>query len=827
MPDLAALLDQPARSNELLAALHEPDSRLVRLTGPSGSGKSYVASAVADEWLADGGRVVFGVGDEGHADRGLHPLLTALSAAPYRWSELATQGSRAAIQAADGVAHTSGAGTSTFDLLRAAFNQRSERALRPFSSIEREVISELRRMARRKPLLLIADNGHWWDGDSLWLLEQLLSDELRAEISGLDRIVVLFVDTADEQIATAPLPFARVVSLAGQRTIRTARCSRAQLSDVLAHFGCDLPLDPATLDALFSLTGGHLKLIEQVAAYIVDDGARDLFENHPDHLRTLFTARLNSLGPDAASLTALLTKAAVIGLTFNERELRCLAGDDAERVPELMGRAREIRLISGVGERLSFAHDVVRTGVLALHDPSQLRPLRTKLADCLALLRPGDYATRAQVLFEAREHERARSMLALAAVQRLRHGMSAPRALATVMRRAPDDIELHAYVRLMANGHESIAAGDFWSFLPNLRTPAPTESVLMAAERNYLAALCLMEHQSVERASEADELLGQWERSVREEPELAVRLLLLRQQAQIIAERYDAARATEGQIERRLHQRARFDHHAAIAFQIQNRRAGALSTAEVAEVRIDEAVRYFRRGTGRPYLDHVEQYRSLNNLAAIQLRLGKDAEAFATARACDQLAATAPEGLPRLDVLASNLVLAGIRAGAFTPAEAVERQRIVVSSEEGGRDKFLHRCNLAAFHLLANQDAAANEVLEDLATELRSESIDEGYLVYYAGVVEVGAAVLRGDIRRARERHREIEQFVDALKWPGAPYVRRRMLLLPTVWSQIDPSDRQAADEALLRAHPVEIGPPWRYYARLLPCSELSFWSDP
>jgi hypothetical protein len=244
-------------------------------------------------------------------------------------------------------------------------------------------------------------------------------------------------------------------------------------------------------------------------------------------------------------------------------------------------------------------------------------------------------------------------------------------------------------------------------------------------------------------------------------------------------------------------------------------------------VRIQEAVSFFRRGTGNAIRDRLELYRALNNLAAIEIRLGNDATAYATSQEAEQIVVEFPDGLSRLDVLASNEVLAGVRCKALNLETAIEQQRMLIESPEGGTDKFIQRCNLVAYLLLSSQDQSAADELASLGDELRAQEFVETYLHFYWKALSVASAVLAGNVSVALDRHSEMDQLVQALNWPCAAYVRRRQellgqFLLPSLFE----TDRELADAVLLTARPAEIGPAWSYYSRLIPCCELSFWSD-
>jgi hypothetical protein len=302
---------------------------------------------------------------------------------------------------------------------------------------------------------------------------------------------------------------------------------------------------------------------------------------------------------------------------------------------------------------------------------------------------------------------------------------------------------------------------------------------------------------------------------------------VLLQQAQVLGEMFDDARATEMLIEQRLSSRSHFDADAAVMVEVQNRRAAAVMAPEIAEDRISQAVSFFRRGTDKPGRDQLELFRALTNLAAIQIRLDKNADAYAHALEAERVAVQSLDVGHRLDVLASNIVLAGYRSGAIDVDQAIANQTLIVHSPEGAKDNFLQRCNLTAYLLLGSRDEAAAGELEILGDQVDSNRIDETYLVYYWTALSVAAAALRGNAEEALRMHRSMDDFVNALKWPTASYIARRQQLLTELLPGLPGElDRTAADRLIIEAKPMQIGSAWAYYARLVPCCELSFWSD-
>lgn len=822
------MLGQNERAARIRRQLQDPGIRAVRVTGPSGSGKSYVAGLVATGWVEDGGALVVAVGDDEHSGRDLYPLLSGLSRTPGDWLSVALPGVRTAVAAANTAVGLPGVGTTIFDLLTSGFRQRLDRLLKPYTGAEREIILDLRRSARTRGLLVVADNAHWWDADSLRLLCDLLSESLGEALPELRSVVALVVDTADQQRVAAPEALAALFRTRVGYVERVSRCTLDEFAAVLQAFGMDAKLPEEVLRSLYLATNGHLKLAEQVAAYAgdgagIDEAARPIDERY---VSALLAARFASLGSFSPDVSDLLVRAAILGLSFTERELVCITGEKRSELRELLTQAERIGFITREGQSVGFSHDVIRAAILADQNASTLAGLYGKLAECLAILRPADYASRAQALANADDADGERDMVALSSVARLRRGSPSSRVLGRLELASPDD-ELRSYVEKLADAYTSVGLGDFAGPLPALKTPMPRETSLMAAERNYVAALCLMELQTVARAKEAASILRSWLHGLERETDLRLRYFLLLQQAQVLSQDFDDARETENEIERQLLERQSFDPDAAVALQIQNRRAGAVNVPEIAELRIREAVAFFRRGTNDTARDALELFRALNNLAGIQLRLGKDAEAYSHGLEAEQIALESADVVKRPDVLASNVVLAGLRSGALDVYEAVERQQFIVASPEGSDDKFIHRCNLAGYLLLASRDDEAADELRALGDELHAGEFDESYLRFYWSALWVASAALAGDGDEALRRHRDMDAFVADLRWPCAAHVRRRHHLLDDVMSALPlRSDRSTVDQVLLDSHPGELGPAWAYYARLIPCCELSFWSD-
>lgn len=571
MGTVGALLGSDEIVSRLEARLNLPDVRVLRLSGPPGSGKSTIASILAARWRAAQGASVIAVGDHFALDREFFPFHTGLTEVNESWGELALEGSRSTLKALDVIQGTGGLATSLFEMLGSARRRKIDRATRTLTTAEKDIVNDLKRLSHNKPLLLVADNFHWWDRASLSLLEHLQSAVLRKAIPELDRLKVLIVDTSDDQGVIEPTLFNQLTAQASV-TERTRLCSRNEYRTLLECFGAPTTLPDALVDRLFATTGGHLKLTDQVCRYLKERGP-DVGLEGPEEIGALLDQRLATLGDQAAPLADCLSMASIIGLSFDLRELACAVERPGPEVDRLLKQAEALSLVSRQEPAPRFAHDVLRSYFLARQSTDDVRRSKARLEACIAKLRPGDYGLRGKLLLEAGEADRARNLFALYAAKRLRtrHGVST--VVSDVTEAFPRDAALAAWVKALASGYDSVARGRSMQGAELGSAPMETESALMGAERNYLAALRAMERQTHEGFLEARRIVETWAPRAQDELELKLRMKLLLQQTYVLADQRDEALRIEAELEAELLDRSAFDQDAADLLQIQNRRA--------------------------------------------------------------------------------------------------------------------------------------------------------------------------------------------------------------------------------------------------------------
>ncbi|MGK5115626.1 ATP-binding protein, partial [Geodermatophilus sp. CPCC 205506] len=253
--------------------------------------------------------------------------------------------------------------------VRGAFG--SEEVLAPADGGVRDAASEsyrlagtlLAEVAAGAPVLLVLDDVHWADTDSLRLVRRVA-----AELAGAPVVLVvaLRASPADTSPAVADLlgALARVdpvrIELPGLDADAVASC-------VAASTGVEIPPEVAT--ELVARTDGNPFFVTEVARLLAADGAlvrpdAPGWRTVPHGVRDVVRQRLAQLPPATSEVLAV---AAVAGRSFEWATVEQAAGRSGAEVDEAMGSALDLGLVEERGPgRYRFTHALVRDAVYEL-----------------------------------------------------------------------------------------------------------------------------------------------------------------------------------------------------------------------------------------------------------------------------------------------------------------------------------------------------------------------------------------------------------------------------------------------------------------------------
>ena len=353
-----------------LAALRERLSRaaagegaFVLVAGEAGAGKTRLVRELAQEAAAAGVLVLYGASN-------------AAVATPYRplreWLEFL-------VRVADrrALLECVGGGEALERLAPELARFAGEPPPPPQDDAEAErfllqsaALQLLRRLAAIQPLLVVAEDIHWADIETLQLLGRLA----RAVPEGRLLAVATVRDPGEEVRRELGDALSDISRLEGVTRLRLGGLSREEVS-AFVRASADGEASAELLTAFSDLTGGTPLLVCELWRELREGGALELSENgvrltrppaelpSPQEVRDLVGHRLARLRPESASLVEL---AAVAGPQFELRVLAAAAG----LVTAALVDAVESAVRAGILEELAksptvgrFTHELVRRAI--------------------------------------------------------------------------------------------------------------------------------------------------------------------------------------------------------------------------------------------------------------------------------------------------------------------------------------------------------------------------------------------------------------------------------------------------------------------------------
>ncbi|MCT2588076.1 ATP-binding protein [Actinophytocola gossypii] len=211
------------------------------------------------------------------------------------------------------------------------------------------VASALVAVAQERPVVVVLDDLHWADPESVRLLEFV------AQHTWFER--VLLVGTyRDVEVEAGGHPLAPLLLplLARATTITLTGLDEADVGALLSRTTGTEP-DRATVAEVHLRTGGNPFFVEQTARLWHRGGTPTAVA---PGVRDAVRRRLSLLAPVVSDL---LTGASVLGREFHRRVLTAIVGAPTPQVARLLDEAVTARLVVPLGDGLfAFAHDLVR-----------------------------------------------------------------------------------------------------------------------------------------------------------------------------------------------------------------------------------------------------------------------------------------------------------------------------------------------------------------------------------------------------------------------------------------------------------------------------------
>jgi len=219
-------------------------------------------------------------------------------------------------------------------------------------------------LAARRPLLLLADDVHWWDAPSLRFLAYLIPpvEELP--------VIVAAAARPGEPGADGEL-LAHIVRQAGVLTFVPGALSERATRELTVTAYADA--DDEFCEACYRATGGNALLVHELLAALASEGVGSgrgfgprVSSLGPVSVSRAVLPRLLRLGPGAVELARAV---AVLGASAELRHAAALAGLDAERAAVLVDELVAADIVVGA-HPLGFVHPIVGAAAIYADVPA-------------------------------------------------------------------------------------------------------------------------------------------------------------------------------------------------------------------------------------------------------------------------------------------------------------------------------------------------------------------------------------------------------------------------------------------------------------------------
>ncbi|OLF04350.1 ATPase [Actinophytocola xinjiangensis] len=337
-----------------IARAAESHGGLVLVTGEAGIGKTTLVTAAVDDARRAGALVLSGTCWDSAAAPGYWPWTQAVRA-------LRRQAGEAEWAAAEAAAQDS-AGASLDLLLGGTGPAEPVTGFQLYDAVTSALVA----LAQSRPVVVVLDDLHWADPESVRLLEFV------AQHTWFERLLLIGT-YRDVEVEAPDHPLAPLLApvQAKATTVTLTGLDEAEVGALIARTaGSQAPAD--LVAEVHQRTGGNPFFVEQtvrlwhggnaptVLPTVVAPGVRDAVRR-----------RLSLLAP---VVSALLTGAAVLGREFDRRVLAATVAAPVPQVARLLDEAVAARLVLPQGEgRFTFAHDLVREALYESLDDDQRR----------------------------------------------------------------------------------------------------------------------------------------------------------------------------------------------------------------------------------------------------------------------------------------------------------------------------------------------------------------------------------------------------------------------------------------------------------------------
>jgi len=701
---------------------------------------------------------------------------------------------------------------------------------RILNETEIQLLMKLEYIAEGKESLFFLEDIQYWDTDSLELLSIIVNNNANQDILNNSYfIATLKLDSSE--FANQNQALTNVVNQLKHSCFTILPVVNKEYADVLFGFGLKNDLTKDVIDAIYSITHGHLQMTKDII-----QSANDYLDNPTAFLKIIeerdvqkiIEDRLVAFGANGSLIDEMLKYGALFGQSFSVYEIQNILSKNESEVRHLVNQANEMYFVNKTSHGAAFVHEVIRELFKKKADQEQYIYYKT-FADALKFLRPSEFIERAENLLKAGAVKEAVVLYVIHYISMIRQEaqiLSSDKNFELFIKNS----EYYEFYRSMEKAYKAYYRSEYNKCIDELNAIDDIYESELIAEKNYLLSISYSKFfNNTERTKAVDVLLPYVEKSsVNNETDVWQRIMSALLIAHIHKNDIVSATKLEKLLMYDLSMQIKYDINSAAKLNIIRRKSSATHMPHVACKLIAKSISFFgprKNDINETPYDVKEYYMALTNYAANSLCASNYEDGFNKASELLKLPMKYKNlTFERVFMPLNNYVILGFLSEKLSLSEAHNYMlKISMTKNMQDVDKSIINVNFAIFEALTGNLEGAFQMLVKQKKMVDSNDHSE---YYYKNLIYTNYLAIAYLINKLDNIYEEAEKFHKEILMTENPYWIKRALLFKDLvasdYTSKSPLDWfsnafQAVKSDLQTLH---------FYSRGFLFGEMEYWSE-
>lgn len=633
-----------------------------------------------------------------------------------------------------------------------------EKRFSQLNDVELSIINRISFRCNGRSLFLVADDFGKWDEDSKKLLYFLMTQEAKSAIPFLKNAKII-ITSENERLKNTIREFCPSIFSVNL----TGYIQKTEFDADLALINENL--SESLIRTLFDVTKGNLGLSCDILHYLGVENCNNNIDAiyNKEEYKTLFTNILNTrafaINTEQPAFIQTIKAASVIGEVFNQIYLSEIIEENEFNICRILSTAVNNHFIDNY-ENTMYTYSFFDKIVFQFFDENfneYKKEYHYKFAMALKKLKPDDYYMQFQHFRASGKTYEAAEALVIYLLRQEMSGYFINMQLVDYLKKQFDS--LYRNYKIISSAIKAYNNGLIKDAKNQLEIVTPNSELVMQ-EKDYLSAYFLYNLGNTYDFYEARMILEEHYNTLLEENfDIWLRssiLLYIFYVNRICLDQ--EARNVEKKIAKEVAKRYKYNSDLETIVQILNRNSGAIYSTEIALLKMDKSVEYFKKKSAFMPKHYVM---ALTNYAGILTVASEYQKAFQYAQSGIVFLRNKKIWLKDAEKTINNYLISGYFSGKVTCEEAVRSFELLLN-DSSLKYKVLLLNNYYIFKLLHGELSNLYNQLENLFQADMVQKHND-YYIYLTGINLICVALVSNQYQIAKTHFEKLNKMVPSI----------------------------------------------------------------